>query len=135
MALTTDQKVDKLVEFLTEIYGDNILEDKPDQPKPPVLKPAEGTYVVKEGGWGAIANPNTWKIVNMRDYPELFKIVDAPGRTLPPISQRKQSPNSTLTITKVRGNRMMTPRETSLVLKRNQRNHHNLSQTVMVRTK
>ncbi len=82
MALTTDQKVDKLVEFLTEIYGDNILEDKPDQPKPPVLKPAEGTYVVKEGGWGALQNPNTWKVVNMRDYPELFKIVDAPGKNV-----------------------------------------------------
>ena len=79
--LTTDQKVDKLVEFLTRIYGCNILEDK-DEPKPPILKPAEGTYVIKPGGWGAGENPNGWKIVNMRDFPELFKIVDPADRNV-----------------------------------------------------
>ena len=82
MALTTDEKLDKLITFLEGIYGPNILGDKPEEPQPPILKPAEGTYVIKEGGWGALENPNTWKIVNMRDYPELFKIVDAPGKNV-----------------------------------------------------
>jgi hypothetical protein len=79
LSLTTDQKVDKLIEFLETVYGPNIIGDKPE-PQPPIVKPAEGT--VKEGGWGAIANPNTWKIVKMRDYPDLFKIVDAPGKNV-----------------------------------------------------
>ena len=79
--LTVEQKLDKLIEFLETIYGPNLIGDKPE-PQPPVLKPAEGSYVIKEGGWGAIENPNTWKVVNMRDYPELFKIVDAPGKNV-----------------------------------------------------
>lgn len=77
--ITTEQKLDKLIAFLETIYGPNIIGDKPE-PQPPIVKPAEGT--VKEGGWGAIANPNTWKIVKMRDYPDLFKIVDAPGKNV-----------------------------------------------------
>ena len=76
MALTTDQKLDKLITFLEGIYGPNIIGDKPEQPEPPIIKPADGTYVIKPGGWGAGENPNAWKIVNMRDFPELFKVVD-----------------------------------------------------------
>ena len=70
------------MQFLETRYGSNFLGDKPDQPQPPILKPAEGTYVVKPGGWGALENPNTWKVVNMRDFPELFKVVDAPGKNV-----------------------------------------------------
>jgi hypothetical protein len=73
--LSTEQKLDKLIIFLEKIYGPNILGDKPE-PAPPILKPAEGSYVIKPGGWGATENPNAWKIVNMRDFPELLKIVD-----------------------------------------------------------
>ena len=80
--LTTEQKLDKVIEFLERIYGSNITEDNPELPQPPIVKPAEGTYVVKPGGWGALENPNTWKVVNMRDYPDLFKIVDAPGKNV-----------------------------------------------------
>ena len=79
MSLTTEQKLDKVIEFLETIYGPNIVGDRPE-PQPPIVKPAEGT--VKEGGWGAIANPNTWKVVKMRDFPDLFKIVDAPGKNV-----------------------------------------------------
>ena len=82
MALTTDQKLDKLIAFLETHYGPNFIGDKPEEIQPPILKPAEGTYVVKPGGWGALENPNTWKVVNMRDYPDLFKIVDAPGKNV-----------------------------------------------------
>ena len=80
--LTTDQKLDKLIAFLETIYGPNLIGDKPEQPQPPILKPADGTYVIKPGGWGAVDNPNTWKITNMRDYPELFKIVDPADRNV-----------------------------------------------------
>ena len=79
--LTVEQKLDKLIAFLETIYGPNLIGDKPE-PQPPILKPAEGSYVIKEGGWGAIENPNTWKVVNMRDYPDLFKVVDAPGKNV-----------------------------------------------------
>ena len=50
--------------------------------RPPILKPAEGSYIIKPGGWGAGENPNGWKIVNMRDFPELFKIVDPADRNV-----------------------------------------------------
>ena len=81
-SLTTDQKLDKLIEFLETIYGPNIIGDKPEEPQPPIIKPAEGSYVIKPGGWGAGENPNGWKIVNMRDFPELFKIVDPADRNV-----------------------------------------------------
>ena len=71
--LTTEQKLDKLIAFLETIYGPNIIGEKPE-PQPPIVKPVEGT--VKEGGWGAVENPNTWKITKMRDFPDLFKVVD-----------------------------------------------------------
>jgi hypothetical protein len=37
---------------------------------------------VKPGGWGASADANTWKIVNMKDTPTLFKIVDSAGKNV-----------------------------------------------------
>ena len=79
MALTTDQKLDKLITFLEMIYGPNILGDKPE-PQPPIVLPVEGT--IKPGGWGASQNPNEWKIVNMKDYPDLFKVVDAANKNV-----------------------------------------------------
>ena len=80
-SLTTEQKLDKLIAFLETIYGPNLIGDKPE-PQPPILKPADGTYVIKPGGWGAADNPNAWKITNMRDFPELFKIVDPAERNV-----------------------------------------------------
>jgi hypothetical protein len=71
--LTTEQKLDKLIDFLEHIYGPNIIGDKPE-PSPPIVKPEEGT--IKPGGWGAAENPNAWKVVKMRDFPDLFKVVD-----------------------------------------------------------
>jgi hypothetical protein len=79
--LTTEIKLDKLIDFLEHIYGPNILGDKPE-PQPPIIKPADGSYVIKPGGWGAGENPNGWKIVNMRDFPELFKVVDPADRNV-----------------------------------------------------
>ena len=79
--LTTEQKLDKLIAFLETIYGPNLIGDKPE-PQPPILKPADGTYIIKPGGWGAGENPNGWKVVNMRDFPELFKIVDPADRNV-----------------------------------------------------
>lgn len=73
MALTTDQKVDKIIEFLEMKYGPNAVGDK-ETPVPPIVKPEEG--VIKPGGWGAADNPNTWKVTKMRDFPDLFKVVD-----------------------------------------------------------
>jgi hypothetical protein len=46
-------------------------------PDPGVPKPVEGT--IKEGGWGASTDAKTWKVVNMRNPPELFKVVDDKG--------------------------------------------------------
>ena len=44
-------------------------------------KPTEGT--IKEGGWGAnLTDKNAWKVVNMRDFPEQFKVVDAAGKNV-----------------------------------------------------
>ena len=79
--LTVEQKLDKLIEYLETHFGANFLEDK-TEPQPPVIKPAEGSYVIKPGGWGAGENPNGWKIVNMRDFPELFKVVDPADRNV-----------------------------------------------------
>jgi hypothetical protein len=74
MALTTDQKLDRLIKFLEGIYGPDIL----DEEVPPIVKPAEGK-VKEPDGWGANKDPATWSITNMRDFPALFKIVDDKG--------------------------------------------------------
>jgi hypothetical protein len=55
----------------------DINEPDPDNP----VKPAEG--IIKEGGWGAdIINKAAWKVVNMKDNPALFKVVDAAGKNV-----------------------------------------------------
>src|SRR5207344_931771 len=59
--------------------------DTPDPEVPPVVtdptKPTEGK--VKEGGWGAnLDKKDEWKVVNMKDFPEQFKIVDAAGKNV-----------------------------------------------------
>ncbi len=78
MVLNTDQKVDKIVEFLTKIYGTNILDPEGHGEVKPI--PSEG--FVKEGGWGGDKNPHKWKIVNMKDRPVLFKIIDEAGKNV-----------------------------------------------------
>lgn len=55
----------------------------PDPEPGPVdpTKPTEGT--IKEGGWNAdLVNKDAWKVVNMRDHPEQFKVVDAAGKNV-----------------------------------------------------
>ena len=42
-------------------------------------KPTEG--IIKEGS-GADADPQNWKIVNMKDKPALFKVVDVAGKNV-----------------------------------------------------
>src|SRR5262245_6755620 len=52
-------------------------------PTPPPVstgKPTEG--FVKEGGWGASKDPDTWHVVQMRDDPRLFKVVDDDGKNV-----------------------------------------------------
>ncbi|MDQ4073669.1 MAG: discoidin domain-containing protein, partial [Thermoproteota archaeon] len=49
-------------------------------PGNPPPKPTEG--VVLHGGWGANPDPDTWSITNMRDKPNLFKVVDNTGRNV-----------------------------------------------------
>lgn len=53
--------------------------DEPENPTEPTkpTKPTEGT--IKPGGWGANTDVATWKIVNMKDDPKLFKVVDSTG--------------------------------------------------------
>ena len=49
----------------------------PAGPSPPTgepQKPTEG--VILHEGWGAKEDPGTWRIVHMKDKPELFKVVD-----------------------------------------------------------
>ena len=54
---------------------------EPPNPLPTPPKPTEGT--IKEGGWGAdLVNKAAWKVVNMRDFPEQFKVVDAAGKNV-----------------------------------------------------
>jgi len=64
---------------------EKIADEVPDpEPGPgPVdpTKPTEG--VIKPGGWGAdLVNKAVWKVVNMKDFPEQFKIVDAAGKNV-----------------------------------------------------
>ena len=61
--------------------------DQPPLPDPepgpvdPNTKPTEGT--IKPGGWGAdLVNKDAWKVVNMRDSPEQFKVVDGAGKNV-----------------------------------------------------
>ena len=53
----------------------------PEPPTPDPTKPTEGT--IKPGGWGAdLVNKDAWKVVNMRDHPEQFKVVDGAGKNV-----------------------------------------------------
>lgn len=73
-ALTTDEKVDLIIKFLTKRYGPHILDPTGDAEVKP--KPVEG-FIKDEGkGWGANKDPKTWEVVNMKDPPVLFKIID-----------------------------------------------------------
>jgi hypothetical protein len=49
-------------------------------PGNPPPKPTEG--VVLHGGWGANHDPDTWSVTNMRDKPNVFKVVDNTGRNV-----------------------------------------------------
>ncbi len=97
MAETAKAKLDEIVSIDGKKYkftGDvdfsnlkieKIADEVPDpEPGPgPVdpTKPTEG--VIKPGGWGAdLVNKAVWKVVNMKDFPEQFKIVDAAGKNV-----------------------------------------------------
>jgi hypothetical protein len=76
---TTEQKfeeifkaLDSVIALLKKVYGPEIL----DPETPPVVKPAEGSFVIKPGGWGAGDDPNKWSVKPMKDFPALFKVVD-----------------------------------------------------------
>lgn len=49
-------------------------------PPGPDQEPDEG--YVKPGGWGANPDPNTWKVVPMKDNPKKFKVVDDKGKNV-----------------------------------------------------
>jgi hypothetical protein len=46
-------------------------------PDPTKEKPKEGT--IKEGGWGGNVDPKTWKVTEMRNPSDQFKVVDDKG--------------------------------------------------------
>lgn len=62
---------------------DNIPDPEPGPGPVPTdpTKPTEGT--IKPGGWNAdLVNKDAWHVVNMRDFPEQFKVVDAAGKNV-----------------------------------------------------
>lgn len=65
---------------------EKIADDVPNpDPEPPTptdpTKPTEG--FIKPGGWNAdIIKKELWKVINMKDSPELFKIVDGAGKNV-----------------------------------------------------
>jgi len=66
-----------------EKVGDGVVDPEPPvvEPTEPPTKPTEGT--IKPGGWGAdLENKDAWKVVNMRDFPEQFKVVDGAGKNV-----------------------------------------------------
>jgi len=65
---------------IVKVGGDVPVPDPEPTPVDPA-KPTEGT--VKPGGWNAdLVNKNAWNVVNMRDFPEQFKVVDAAGKNV-----------------------------------------------------
>jgi hypothetical protein len=55
--------------------------DPTPTPTPDPTKPTEGT--IKPGGWGAnLVDKKAWNVVNMRNPPEQFKIVDGAGKNV-----------------------------------------------------
>ena len=70
-------RVDGTVDLQFTVLEDATPIPDPD-PDPGAEKPKEGT--IKEGGgWGGSTDVNVWKITNMRNPPEEFKIVDDKG--------------------------------------------------------
>ncbi len=67
---------------IKRIDGDQPPVPDPEPPGPTdPTKPTEGT--IKPGGWGAdLVNKSAWKVVNMRDFPEQFKVIDAAGKNV-----------------------------------------------------
>jgi hypothetical protein len=62
-----------------EKIGDDVPNPDPEPQDP--AKPTEG--FIKPGGWGAdLVNKAAWKVVNMKDFPEQFKVVDAAGKNV-----------------------------------------------------
>jgi hypothetical protein len=49
---------------------------------PPGPDPGSDPGYVKPGGWGANPDPNGWKVVNMKDQPAMFKVVDDAGKNI-----------------------------------------------------
>ena len=59
---------------------DNVPDPEPE-PNPDPTKPDQG--VIKPGGWGAdLVNKSAWKVVNMKNPPNEFKVVDAAGKNV-----------------------------------------------------
>jgi hypothetical protein len=75
MALTRDQKLDKLIEYFEEMYGSL---EKAEVALP---KPTEG-FVKGGTGWRASTNPRLWKLTKMKDNPNLYKVVDDKGKNV-----------------------------------------------------
>ena len=65
-----------------EKIADDVPNPDPEpNPNPTPDKPTEG--VIKPGGWGAnITDKAAWKVVNMKNNPALFKVVDAAGKNV-----------------------------------------------------
>jgi hypothetical protein len=62
-----------------EKIADDIPNPDPEPSDP--TKPTEG--FIKPGGWNAdLINKAVWKVVNMKDFPEQFKVVDAAGKNV-----------------------------------------------------
>ena len=45
-----------------------------------ITRPTEGK--IKPGGWGAMTDPDNWKVAPMKDKPAMFKIVDKQGKNV-----------------------------------------------------
>jgi hypothetical protein len=45
-----------------------------------ITRPTEGK--IKPGGWGAMTDPDNWKVAPMKDKPTMFKIVDKQGKNV-----------------------------------------------------
>jgi hypothetical protein len=95
MAETAKAKLDEIVsidgkkyKFTGDVDFSNLKIEKIGDGEPNVdpepqdpTKPTEG--FIKPGGWNAdLVNKAAWVVVNMRDFPEQFKVVDAAGKNV-----------------------------------------------------
>jgi hypothetical protein len=72
----------------------------PDPEPSDPTKPTEG--FIKPGGWNAdLTNKDAWNVVNMRDFPEQFKIVDAAGKNVATNFTTKQAADGFIAYFKV----------------------------------